>query len=198
MGSSESVAPISWRAPGTDPAPQSATGVVVPRRARRARRIGAVAVGGAVVAGVVTVATLAMASWLSAGQGSATARSTGALDSAITAETYAADLYPGATGSVAVRISNTNDYPVLVQGIAAGSSLVTANGCPAGSVTSDARPTAPTGLVQRDGTTVPIPAHSFGVYTLTTHMGATTPDACQYQTFTVPLTASLASTVVTP
>jgi hypothetical protein len=82
---------------------------------------------------------------------------------------------------------------VLVTAISAGSSALVNATCLAGTVTTDARGTTPTGLTQSDGSTVQIAAGGSGTYVLTTHMSSAAVDACKSQTFTLSLTASLTS-----
>ena len=138
-------------------------------------------------------ASVAFAAWSSTGSGSATAQTTTAANSVIAAGTSAADLYPGATMSVTVTISNPNPYPVLVNSISAGSSsALTSPTCAAGAVTTDAR-TDGTGLFQSNGSTKSIAAGGSGTYVLATHMIASPTDGCQTRTFALPLTATLSS-----
>ena len=141
-------------------------------------------------AAACTVTSVAFAAWTSTGDGSGRAQSTTSENSTIVAGTLAADLYPGATKSVTVVIDNTNDDPVIVTSISAGSSDAV-NGCAAASVTSDAR-SAAAGLAQVGGT-LKIAANSSGTYDLTTHMVASPSNACKSQTFNLPLTADLES-----
>ncbi len=143
--------------------------------------------GGALVAGA------AFASWTSSGSGTGQARSTTSVDSVISPGTNAADLYPGASSTVEVAISNPNPYPIVVNSISAGSSALVNVSCAAGTVTTDARATDPTGLVQSDNVTKTIAAGGSGTYTLVSHMGASAVDACKSQTFTLALTAALTS-----
>jgi hypothetical protein len=138
-------------------------------------------------------AGIAYAAWSSTGTGTATAQATTSANSVITAGTSAADLYPGAIKTITVTISNPNAYPVLVNSISAGSSNVVNTACVAGTVTSDVRSTDATGLLQANGSTKQIAASGSGTYTLTTRMTASAVDACQAQTFTLPLTATLSS-----
>jgi hypothetical protein len=146
------------------------------------------AIGTALVA-----AGVAYAAWTSTGTGSATAKATTAADSVIAAATSAADLFPGAVGSVTVTISNPNPYPVVVNSISAGSSPLVNALCLAGTVTTDALPTDATGLVQADGSTKTIGAGGSGTYSLTTRMSTSAVDACKSQTFSLALTATLSS-----
>lgn len=138
-------------------------------------------------------ASVAFAAWSSTGSGSATAQATTSINSVIAAGTFAANLFPGATNSVTVTVSNPNPYPVLVNSISAGSSALVNGTCLAGSVTSDVRATDATGIVQSDLTTKRIAASGSGTYVLVTHMIASPADTCQGQTFSLALTATLSS-----
>jgi len=139
----------------------------------------------------LTTTAVAWGYWTSAGTGSGTAASTAAAASELSANTYAGDLYPGAVMSVTVTVSNPNPYPVLVTSISAGSSAVLAGPtCAAGSVTSDARLTDPTGLSQAEGAKT-IPAGGSGTYIITTRMIGAAGTGCQSRVFTLPLTASI-------
>lgn len=157
-----------------------------PKRRRRLLLV-PFAVGAALVGGY------AVAAWTSSATGSGEARSTTSVDSVISPGANAADLYPGATSSVEVSISNPNAYPVVVNSISAGSSALVNVTCTAGTVTSDARADNPAGLLQSDGSTTVIPAGGSGTYTLATHMSAAAPESCKSQTFTLALTAALSS-----
>ena len=144
---------------------------------------------GAIAVGAATTLALgggiAWAAWSSSGSGSGSATSTTSVNSTISSDTTGNPLYPGASTTFTVKIDNPNSYPVKVNSIPAGTSNATgtAGACPAGTVTSDPL-TAPSGTIA---------AHGTATYTLTAHMAADAPDACQGQTFTLPLTASLQS-----
>ncbi|MBL8775036.1 MAG: hypothetical protein JNK12_03855 [Acidimicrobiales bacterium] len=144
-----------------------------------------------VLLGAAIVGAVAFAAWTSSGAGFGTAQSTQDKDSAITAEASAADLYPGAEKTVTVRITNPNDYPVIVTGISAGSSDAVKD-CAADSVRSDARDNA-RGIDQVGDAGAVIEPNDSGVYELTTRMTNDPSNACKNQSFNLPLTASLAS-----
>jgi len=133
-------------------------------------------------AGVVVVAGVAYAAWSSSGAGTGSVSSTTSVNSAITPGSSGTALYPGGGTDFTVTIDNPNDYPVVVTGISAGSSDEV-NGCAAGTVTSAIPGTTP-------GT---IAAKGSRTYTLHATMNANAGDACKSQTFTLPLTATLAS-----
>ncbi|MDQ6726887.1 MAG: hypothetical protein M3066_12080 [Actinomycetota bacterium] len=137
-------------------------------------------------------AGIAFAAWSSTGTGSGTAQARSATNSVIAAGTSAADLYPGATQSVTITVSNPNPYSVLVTSISAGSSTLVNGTCVAGTVTSDAKALDATGLLQTNATK-PIAASGSGTYSIITHMTTGAVDACQGQTFSLALTATLTS-----
>ncbi|MDP1818445.1 MAG: hypothetical protein Q8K58_00950 [Acidimicrobiales bacterium] len=146
-----------------------------------------------VLVGAALATGFAFAAWTSSGSGTAVAKSTTSIDSVIAPGTSAADLYPGATSSVTVTVSNPNPYPVMVHSVTAGSSTLVNVSCTAGTVTSDSRAFDADGLSQSDGSTKVIAANGSGTYVLVTHMATTAVDACKLQTFTMSLTAALAS-----
>lgn len=145
------------------------------------------------IAASTLVAGIAFAAWTAGGLGSGSAQSTAHVDSTIVATAPGADLFPGTTSSFTVTINNPNGYPSIVTSISAGSSNLVNSTCAIGSVLSDSRPTDASGLVQSDGTTKTIAAGASGTYTLTSHMIANPDQACESQTFTLPLTAVLQS-----
>lgn len=92
-------------------------------------------------------------------------------------------LTPGVTTKFPVYISNDNDYGVRVASISAGTSNATQAGCPAGTVTS-APLESPAGFISADG---------IRAYDLQVTMAANADPKCVGQSFTVPLTVTLAS-----
>ena len=139
----------------------------------------------AVIAAVAVLAVgggVAYAAWSSTGAGSGSVASTTSLNSTIDPVAGAGGLYPGRTVSFSVTINNPNGYPVKVTSISAGSSAL-AGTCAAGTVTSAA-------VSNPDGTINP---GASGTYVLQATMSADAADACQGQSFTLPLTASLIS-----
>lgn len=169
-----------WSAPVPTPAPAPV------RRRRRKLLLVPLATGVALASG------LAFAAWTSDGTGTGEAKSTTSVNSVIAPGTSAADLYPGASGTVTVTVSNPNPYPVLVTSISAGSSNLVNTSCTAGTVTTDTRALDVAGLDKTGGGKT-IAASGSGTFTLTTHMSGSAVDACKSQTFTLPLTATLIS-----
>lgn len=143
------------------------------------------AVAGGLLLAVVG-AGVAFAAYLSSGVGSGSATSSTAVNSTIAPGDSGAALYPGATGNFTVTINNPNPYPVRVVTISAGSSNATgpSGSCAAGTVTSTALTNPPATVIPPGGS---------GSYTLGSKMAADPDNSCQGQTFTIPLTAQLAS-----
>jgi hypothetical protein len=140
----------------------------------------------AVLGGVLLVlagAGVAFAAYLSSGSGTGQSASSVAVSSTIAGNTPGANLYPGSTSTYTVTINNPNPYPVKVVGISASSSQATQAGCPAGTVSSPA-------VTNPSGTIAP---NASGSYPLTATMVADPDNACQGQSFTMPLTAQLTS-----
>lgn len=156
----------------------SATTATTSRRS--AKRLGVL--GGVLLA--FLGAGIAFAAYLSSATGSGTTTSSVAVNSVISSASQGTGLYPGSSTAYTVTITNPNPYPVKVTSIAASSSNAAASGsCPAGTVTSAA-------VANPAGT---IAANSSGVYSLTATMIADPNNACQGASFTMPLTASIAS-----
>ena len=151
---------------------------------------------------VATTASLAFAAWTSNGSGTGSAASTTDAASAIAGVTpvLADDLYPGATKTAKVTVTNPNAYPVVVTKINAGASRVVNTACAASTVRTDALGDGTSAVTLSAGGTV-IPAGGIGTYTLTLRMSNDPDNACKSQTFvlgdgatpTDPMTATLKS-----
>jgi hypothetical protein len=143
---------------------------------------------------VSTAVGVAFAAWTSTGSGTGEAASTHDLASTIAPVTLdvADELYPGATKSTKVTISNPNPYDVVVTSIGAGQSLVANVDCVAGTVRTDGV-TDSTGITRSDVASSVIAAGQTGEYELTLRMSDDPHNACKDQTFTLPLTADLKS-----
>ncbi|HKR49264.1 MAG TPA: hypothetical protein VJT72_06720 [Pseudonocardiaceae bacterium] len=109
--------------------------------------------------------------------------STTSVELTVTPANQVRPLSPGGTTTFPVYINNPNDYGVRVDSISAGSSTATGGGCPAGIVTS-APVEGPTGFMRPTG---------IRTYDVSVTMAATVDDKCQGQSFTLPLTVTLAS-----
>lgn len=129
-------------------------------------------------------AGLAFAAYLSSGEGSGQTASSVAANSVISPQANGSQLYPASTTTYTVNVTNPNPYPVRVTSITAASSQAAASGaCPAGTITSPSVAN-PSGVIAPNGT---------GVYSLVATMSVDPANACQGQSFTMPLTAQLAS-----
>jgi hypothetical protein len=140
------------------------------------------AVLGGALAIFVVGGGIALAAYLSSGTGTGETTSSVAVNSTITPNDRGAQLYPGSTTTYTVTINNPNPYPVTVTSISSSSSTAV-GGCPAGTITS-AGVTSPTGTIAANGS---------ASYPLTAKMAADPDNSCQGKTFTMPLTAQLAS-----
>lgn len=122
--------------------------------------------------------------WTSQGAGTGSAAATTSADSVIAGVTpvTADNLYPGATKSAYVTISNPNPYPVIVTSISAAYSRVVNTNCLATTVRTDAVPLNASGIAQTNSAVSIAPSGS-GTYQLTVRMSNTADDACKSQTF---------------
>ena len=159
---------------------------------------------------------IAFAAWTSTGSGVGSATATQDTQSVISGVTVSGqDLYPGATKTVEVKVTNPNAYPIVVTSIASGWSRVVNTTCVAGSVRTDALGTPPAndaGVAVTatriynsadtlQGSATSLPAGGYGIYTLTSRMSNDAKDGCKLQTFVIgdstdslgPLTATARS-----
>lgn len=109
--------------------------------------------------------------------------STTSVEFTVNPEDQVRPLAPGATATLPIYIKNPNSYGVRVDSISEGKSLATASGCPAGTITS-AQLDSPVGFIRADG---------IRTYELFVTMAATTDSRCKAQSFTLPLTVTLAT-----
>lgn len=146
-------------------------------------------IGVGVITTTLLAAGVAFAAWNASGTGSGYAKATTAqvLTTSDVAATTTAQLYPGGTADVKIKINNPNPYPVRV---------TTING--SGAITSDkgAACDASTGVTYTDQTgTFDVAANSNASFTLvgSVAMSNASDNACQGAVFTVPVTLSGAS-----
>ena len=132
---------------------------------------------------VIAAGGVAVALWSATGTGSGTARALTAQTVTVTAQTGAADLYPGFTGGdVYFSLTNTNPYAITFTSMTAG--VVTSGdeaNCPASNVT----------VANASGLTLNVGANATsGTLTIANvaSMASGAPDGCQGVTFTVALT----------
>jgi len=145
---------------------------------------------GTIVLGVALASSIAFAAWTATGSGAGYTQATtaSALSTVDVSASTTAQLYPGGTSDVKIRISNPNPYPVLVTGVVGS-----------GTITSDkgAACNASTGVSFTDQTGQSI-AVAAGGTTNVTFTGAAamtnaSDNACQGAIFTIPVTLSGAS-----
>jgi hypothetical protein len=153
------------------------------------------------VLGTAVVATLsagiAGAVWTSpTGSGNSSATGYTAVAANITAQSTndnsaaAKSLYPGASVTNTVTITNPNPYPIVVTDITQGAGNSASGSCAAGTVNFATR-TNSSGLPQSGGTTTAIAANGgTGTYDVVVTMASTADNACQGLTFTLPATVA--------
>ena len=153
------------------------------RRSKRSMKKRLGVLGGVLLA--FLGAGVAFAAYLSSGSGTGATTASTAASSTISPGSTGTALYPGGSTNYTVTINNPNPYPVKVTSISAASSAATgtSNACVAGTVTSPAL-TNPSGTIAANGT---------GTYTLVATMIANPDNSCQGASFTMALTAALAS-----
>jgi hypothetical protein len=145
------------------------------------------------VIGAVSVlgAGIAIAAWSvsGSGTGSAKAGSASALTLSDASASTSADLYPGASGAVKLKVSNPNSFPVRITAVAA-----------TGAVTSDkgAACDASTGVTftGQSGLTLDLAANETNkVFTLAgaVSMSNASDNSCQGAVFSVPVTVTATS-----
>jgi hypothetical protein len=150
---------------------------------RRLRRITAASV----FLGMLAAGSIAYAVWTASGTGAgyAQARTAQALSTLDASADTAADLYPGATGDVKLRIDNPNPYPVEVTSVTGTGAITSDQG-----VACDAS----TGVTFADqtGLTLSVPAGGSALFTLNGAVSMTnaSDDSCQGAIFTIPVSLS--------
>ena len=155
------------------------------------RKIGKRATIVALITGVLMAAAVAFAAWTATGGGNGYAKATTA--QALTTVDASADttaqLYPGGTGDVQIRIHNPNPYDVTVTDITGNGAIVTTD--------ATAACDASTGVTFDDqtGLTDVVPAGTTVLFTLTgaAHMSNASDNSCQGKTFAIPVSLSGAS-----
>jgi hypothetical protein len=141
----------------------------------------------ALIAVIATAAVgIAVAAWSTSGSGTgyAKAASSSALTLSDATASTTADLYPGATGTVKIKVTNPNAFPVRITQVAQTSG---------GSITSDkgAACDASTGVSfsTRTGLALALAANSTDTFTLTgaVSMSNASDDSCQGAVFSIPV-----------
>jgi hypothetical protein len=140
---------------------------------------------GAIFAGVLMAGSLAFAAWTAGGIGNGYAKATTAqvLTTIDASASTTAQLYPGGTGDMKLRINNPNSYNVRVTSVTGS-----------GSITSDkgAACNAATGVTftNQSAQTLDVPAGTAVTFTLTgaVAMSNSSDNSCQGGIFTIPVT----------
>jgi predicted ribosomally synthesized peptide with SipW-like signal peptide len=141
-------------------------------------------VAGAIVA--LLGGGIAFAAWTATGTGTGTVKAGN--DAGLTVSGGSVSgLYPTGSQDVTVTVTNDNPYPVAVSSVAVGA-ITNDKSCSNTGVTTSSKPAltdrlAPTGITGDSKS-----------YTFTVTMDANADNACQGATFTVPFTATGAST----
>lgn len=144
---------------------------------------------GTLFLGVALAGSVAFAAWTATGNGNGYAEATNGADVTTVAATTAAQLYPGKTGDVFIKIANPNPYPVTVTALAANGAITSDKGlaCDTSTGVTYTAPSAPSLVV---------PANSAGTqFTLSNAvtMSNTSDNSCQGAIFTIPVTVTAAS-----
>ena len=143
-----------------------------------------------VIASLAVTAGVAYAAWTASGSGSgyAKAGTAQALATLDASAATSASLYPGATGSVKLKVDNPNPYPIRITSVSGN-----------GAITSDkgAACDASTGVAfsNQTGLTLDVPASSNATFTLANavSMSNASDNSCQGAVFTIPVSLSGAS-----
>jgi hypothetical protein len=145
---------------------------------------------GTLFLGVTLAGSVAFAAWTATGSGNgyAQAKTAAALTTVDVSASTTAQLYPGGTGDVLLKITNTNPYQVTVTSVAAGGTITSDKGaaCNATTGVTYTPPVSPS---------LAVPAGASVQFTLSgaVAMSNASDNACQGAIFTVPVTLTGAS-----
>lgn len=146
---------------------------------------------GTLFVGIALASSVAFAAWTATGSGSgyAKAKTAVALTTVDASASTSAQLYPGGTGDLVLKIHNSNDYQVTVTNVSNGS----------GAITSDAGAAcdASTGVsfTNSSGLSLVVPAGTTQTFTLSgkVAMSNASDTTCQGAVFTIPVSLTGAS-----
>lgn len=148
------------------------------------------------VAAVVTIAFVAagvgIAAWSVTGSGTgyAKATSSSALTLSDATASTSADLYPGASGTVKLKVSNPNAFPVRITAVAGNGAITSDQGAACDAATGVA-------FVNQSGLTLDLAANATNqVFTLTAGsvtMSNASDNSCQGAVFSIPVSLTAAS-----
>lgn len=140
---------------------------------------------GSLFVGIALASTVAFAAWTATGTGSgyAKAKTASVLTTVDASGSTSAQLYPGGTGDLVLKVNNPNDYQVTLTAVNNGS----------GSITSDkgAACDASTGVTftNATGLSLAVPAGTTQTFTLNgkVAMSNASDTTCQGAVFTIPV-----------
>lgn len=146
--------------------------------AARRRRLYAVAL----ITGLLFIVGTALAQWLATGTGTGTAKARVAQPLTTSTVAASSDLYPGGMGDLNLTISNPNPYPVTVSSVTGNATITSdTSGCDASN--------HEVAFQDQTGLSLFVAAGSSATHVLddVVSMGASSADACQGATFTIPV-----------
>jgi hypothetical protein len=135
------------------------------------------------VLGLTFTIGIAFAAWTANGTGTGFAKAKAKVDLTTGTATPTEDLYPGATGAVAINAINNNPYPVLITAVSLN-----------GTAALDCGVT----FIPKTGLSQYVPANGTATFSLANavSMASDAPDSCAGQTITIPI--SFTGTSTTP
>jgi hypothetical protein len=160
---------------------------VAPNGAGSRRRTSRRLVAAVALVALLAVAGIAVAAWTITGSGTGYAKAASGSPLTLGDATAftSADLYPGANGSVVLRVTNSNPFPVRITTVS-GNGAITSN--------AGAACTAATGVTFTDqtGLTHDVAANSTATVTLagSVSMSNSSDNSCQGAVFSIPVTVS--------
>jgi hypothetical protein len=141
----------------------------------------------AVLAAACVAVGIAWAAWNVSGSGSgyAKAGSASALTLGDASASTSADLYPGATGSVKVSITNPNSFPVRVTTVTGTATITSDKGAACNASTG-------VSFTNQTGLTLDLAAGATNTFTLagSVSMNNSSDNSCQGAVFTIPVSVS--------
>jgi hypothetical protein len=145
---------------------------------------------GSILVGVLAVGSIAYAAWTVSGAGSGYAQATTSqvLTTVDASAATTAQLYPGATGDVKLRIDNPNPFAVRVTTVSGNGAIVSNKGAACDASTG-------VSFTDQTGQTLDVPGGSAVTFTLTgsVSMSNASDNSCQGAIFTIPVVLSGAS-----
>lgn len=135
--------------------------------------------------GVAMASTIALAAWTAGGTGDGYAKATTAqvLTTVDASASTTAQLYPGGTGDMKLRINNPNPYAVTVTTVTGSGTITSDKGAACNAATG-------VSFTNQTGQTLAVPAGSAVTFTLagSVAMSNASDNSCQGGIFTIPVT----------